>query len=113
MTEKEFKAAVKRYNGIVYDICRDEVAVHSDNKETCNWTLRDMVSEMQYILDIYNDHDCVYYEDAHAPLYEQGSDRPWYRQWISDKGKMERFIKRYEKAALELECYENHCSKYD
>lgn len=102
---------IKWYNDIMYSVCRDEVCIGESHTATKDWTLRDMVSEMQYVLNQYEDPDCIYYQDAHNET--QPSHKPWYKEWIADKSKMKRFINANKDEALKMECVESHCSKYD
>ena len=104
--------AIKQYNKIMYDICRDHNTVGTSASEnTDGWSLRDMVSEMQYTLDQYNDPQCIYYIDAHDEC--QPSHKPWLKEWQNIKARMKRFIEKYKEEALEMECVVNHCSIYD
>lgn len=106
------KAALKKYNDIMWDLCREHLTIGTRLSEnTENWNLRDMVSEMQYTLDMYNSEDSIYWQDAHDD--SQPSHRPWYWQWYNEKKRMERFISRYKDEALTMECTEGHCSRYD
>ena len=106
--------ATKKYNDIMWDLCREHLTIGTRLSEgTDNWTLRDMVSEMQYTLDIYDDPGCIYWEDAHDVSQPGGPGGEWYRQWYNEKARMRRFIERYKDEALQFECFENHCSKYD
>lgn len=73
------------------------------------WNLRDMVSEVQYTLDIYNDPDCIYWESAH----DEDADEEVIRQYREDISKMRRFIRTYKDEALTMQCFEGHCSRYD
>lgn len=104
-------AAIKQYNNIMYDICRDHLAIGELHNETLGWNLRDMVSEMQYTLDRYEDPDCIYWQDAHDEM--QPSHKPWLKEWQNQKARMKRFIAKYKDEALKMICTENHCSKYD
>lgn len=58
-------SAVKHYNNIMYDLARDNLVIGEGHNETAGWNLRDMLSEMQYTLDQYEDPDCIYWQDAH------------------------------------------------
>ncbi len=108
MAKKDPKAW---YNDIMYCICRDELVIGETHTATKNWNLRDMVSEMQYVLDQYEDPDCIYYQDAHDDM--QPAHKPWYKEWVQEKARMKRFINSNKAAALKIECTEGHCSKYD
>ena len=72
-----------------------------------NWNLRDMVSEVQYILDFYHEPESVFYESAHS---DDPEERRRYRE---DVAKMRKFIRTYEAEALTMKCTDGHCSKYD
>ena len=105
-------SAVKQYNDLMMDICREYHTIGTKYSEgTENWNLRDMVSEVQYTLDIWNDPDCTYYQDAHDNSQPESKD--WYKQWMNDKARMKRFINKYAKEAMTMECTVDHCSDYD
>lgn len=107
--------ATRRYNSIMFDLCREYATIDTTFSEEAEkkkqWTIRDMVSEMQYTLDIYQEHDSVYYEDAHDDCQPVG--RPWYKQWRNECARMQRFIDRFEEEALKTKCFERHCSEFD
>lgn len=105
-------SAVKQYNNLMNDLCREHLTIgtrFSENTE--NWNLRDMVSEVQYTLDLYDEPDTIYWDDAHDET--QPADKPWYKQWLREKARMRRFISKYKAEALKMECTHSHCSKYD
>lgn len=105
-------SALKQYNNLMNDICREHLTIGTSFSEgTQNWNLRDMVSEVQYTLDLYNDPDTIYWDDAHDD--SQPPNRPWYTQWYNEKERMKRFINKWKDEALKMECTESHCSKYD
>ena len=104
--------ALKQYNNIMNDICHEHLTIGTRLSEgTENWNLRDMVSEMQYQLEIWDDPDCIYWQDAHDE--SQPSDRSWYKNWCSEKARMKRFIERWKDEAMKMECTEGHCSNFD
>lgn len=104
--------AVKQYNNIMNDICREHLTIGTRLSEgTENWNLRDMVSEMQYTLNIYEDPDCVYYQDAHYGL--ENHEPEWYEEYINTKARMKRFINKWKDEAMTMECTEGHCSDFD
>lgn len=114
--DKLFEQAKKRYNDLMYSICREYNTIGTSDTEDAEnrnkWNLRDLVSEVQYTLDIYKDENCMYWEEAHDDC--QPSDKPWLKRWKSEIGRMQRFINMFKAAAMEIdEPYENHCSKYD
>ena len=113
------KQAIKTYNNIMFGICREYNTIGTsfteDAEKRNRWTLRDLVSEMQYTLDIYLDPDCIYWEEAHddcQPIGMKG-ERVWLKEWQKEVAKMRRFINKYKAQALETVCIEDHCSKYD
>ncbi len=106
---------IKRYNDLMNRLCLEHLTIGTslteDPKEKEKWNLRDLVSEVQYHLDVYNDPNCVYYEEAHN-TYDR-DHKNIYNQWRNDIGRMKRFVERYEKEAMAMECYQGHCSRYD
>lgn len=104
--------AIKQFNEIMYSICHEHSTIgthYSENTE--KWNLRDMVSEVQYVLDIWNDEGSIAWQDAHDDT--QPAHKPWYKEWLNEKAQMKRFINKYKDEALTMECSEGHCSKYD
>lgn len=103
---------VTAYNNIMWDICHEHLTIGTMFSEgTAGWNLRDMVSEMQYTLDKWNDPDCIYWQDAHDDT--QPSHKPWLKNWNNERARMKRFIEKYKNEALKMECTEGHCSIYD
>lgn len=114
MTITTFEKAVKQYNDLMFDICREYNTIgtsYTEGNERQHWTLRDLVSEVQYTLDIYLDEDCLYWREAHDPT--QHSSKPWYKEWINITRRMRRFVARYKDEAMLTKCFSGHCSKYD
>ena len=110
------KEVIKRYNSIMFSISREHLTIGTGFSEgTENWNLRDLVSEMQYTLDIYEDQGCVYWEEAHDPYQPKRSNGvgQFYYEWVLTKNKMKRFIKAYEPFIEGMECSEGHSSIYD
>ena len=104
--------AVKQYNDLMMDICHEHVTIGTRFSEgTENWNLRDMVSEVAYVLDLWNDSGSIAWLDAHDD--SQPADRPWYKDWLNEKARMKRFIDKYKDEAMEMECTEGHSSVYD
>lgn len=106
---------VKRYNKLMFHLCLEYLTIGTDFTENPkvknNWNLRDLVSEVQYQLDMYNDTNSTIYQDAHETWYEHHEEL--YKQWRRDIGRMQRFIDRYKDEALTMTCTESHCSKFD
>lgn len=103
---------ITAYNNIMFDLCYEHLTIGTNLSEgTANWNLRDMVSEMQYTLDKWNDPDCIYWQDAHDDT--QPAHKPWLKNWNNERARMKRFINKYKDEALKMECTEGHCSIYD
>ena len=73
------------------------------SEDTENWNLRDMVSEMKYFLDLYNE-DGTCYSDMKEDCYDE---------WRHDVKLMQGFISKYKDEALKIKGYTRHCSCYD
>ena len=70
---------------------------------TENWNLRDMVAEADYYLS-------TYYENGHGNNDLKYEDR---KRWISETGKLKRFIAHWEPYIKDMKGETRHCSKYD
>ena len=109
------KSAIKRYNDIMLSIAREHNCIGNAYAErTEKWNLRDMVSEMQYTLDLWNDDTSLAWEDAHDPDQPIRNGRPaWLYNWQKEKARMKRFIEAYAPFCGDMECHTGHCSIYD
>ena len=111
----QIKAAIKCYNNIMFDIGREEGTIGTNySQNTSNWNLRDMISEMQYLLDLWNDPDCMAYQDAHdesQPI--RNGRKEWLYNWQKEKARMKRFIDTYKPFIGDTICSISHCSIYD
>ena len=109
------KAIIKRYNNLMYSLCYEHHTIgtsDTEDPERINqWNLRDMVSEVQFWLDTMTSDDSIHREEAYDTSHPDHKEL--YKQYRSDLAKMQRFIARYEKEAMTMECFEGHCSKYD
>ena len=111
------QSVISRYNDLIeetYGIEERFVTNERNNK----WNIRDMISELQYILDCYNDPSCLKYVEAHEKIWNPKTNRieknkEAYTTWSSGKRKLEGFIKKHENEAMNWDCYTNHGSKYD
>lgn len=116
---KEFKQAVKTYNAIMFSVCLEHATIGTNFSEnTDGWNLRDLVSEMQYQLDMWTDPDCMSWQDAHDPIQPVDvingrSRKRWLYEWSKSKARMERFINKYKPLIKGLTCTVGHCSIYD
>ena len=115
MKKVNMETAIKRYNGIMETLGREHVTIGTRLSEgTENWNLRDMVSEMQYQLDFWNEPGTVPYDDAHDDSQPLCNGRKlWYANWVKEKKQMERFIDNYSRFIDDMECTTGHCSCYD
>lgn len=108
---KDFEKIVKRYNDIMNSLCREYATIGTrlteDAENKSQWTLRDLVSEIQYTLDVYRDPQSTPYDSAHFMGGQELKD------WRSSCARMQRFINTFADEAMKYQCYENHCSKFD
>ena len=104
MKKLNMQSAVKRYNGIMMDICAEHCTIGTQfSEDTENWNLRDMVAECDYWLSCY-------YEKGNVRFDMIQDDR---KLWLSETGKLKRFIEAYEPFIRNMVCTEGHCSQYD
>jgi len=104
MTTLNIDRVIKRYNNIMMNLAHEHSTIGTNfSEDTDGWNLRDMVAECDYVLS-------TYYEEGHCngELKEEN-----YKQWKSETGKLQRFIKTYESAIKDLKCVSGHCSKYE
>ena len=108
MRKLNMETAIKRYNilmGITGHEHNQIGTCYSDGTE--NWTLRDMVAEIDY-------HLSTYYENGHVNCDLRYSfDADERKMWRSETEKLKRFIKTYEPFISEMKCFQGHCSNYD
>ena len=104
-TERQLASALRKYNEIMYYLCLEYLTIGTNYSEnTANWNLRDMVAECDFQLS-------TYYENGHANYDMRTENR---KQWISETGKLKRFIAHWEPYITEMVCAEGHCSRnYD
>lgn len=97
--------AIQRYNNIMMAVCYEHSTIGTDFSEnTENWNIRDMVSECAYVLS-------TYYEEGHAnEELRHTEDR---KIWLSETGKLKRFIEAYKPFIGGVICTQGHCSEYD
>ena len=107
MKKLNMESALKRYNDIMYDVVYEHSTIgtrFSENTE--NWNLRDMVAEADYLLSCY-------YEEGHARCDDRHLSEDDYKIWVSETGKLKRFIKAYEPFVEDMICEAGHCSRFD
>lgn len=104
---ENMKTAIRRYNRIMESIGYEYVTIGTKmSEDTEGWNLRDMVAEADYLLS-------TYHEDGHAneDMRRDGSEGR--KCWLSETGKLERFIKAYKPFINGIKCKVGHCSQYD
>lgn len=95
------KRVIATYNKIMMDIGKEYNTFGTKYSESTEcWNLRDLVAECDYTL---------YYEDG--TIYSEIRDVD-YKLWKSETDRLKRFINKYSKYTINLECNENHCSIY-
>ena len=104
--------AITQYNNLMWVLMREHNTIGTKFSEnTENWNLRDMVSEVQYTLDIYEDPTCIYWQEAHDPY--QPAHKPWLKEWNQSRQRMKRFIAKYKDEAMTMNCTVDHSSIFD
>lgn len=85
---------VKRYNDIVMSIGHEYSSIGTRFSEnTDHWNIRDMVSEVQYLLELYYDIGTV-------------DDLPFIDE-------CHKFVKTYKRYVIGIYPFTQHCSFYD
>lgn len=107
MKNYNFEKAVKRYNDIMYDICREHLTIGTRfSEDTDGWNIRDLVAECDYQLSCY-------YEGGHSNADMRYGDADERKAWRRETGRLERFIKAYYPYIEDITVVCNHCSQYD
>ena len=98
------KAALRKYNEIMFYLCREYLTIGTNySEDTDFWNLRDLVAECDYQLS-------TYYEHGHCNYDLRREDR---KAWISETGRLKRFIAHWEPYIGDMVCAQGHCSKFD
>ncbi len=107
MKHLNMEKAIKRYNDIMMDCGWEHGTIGTSLSEnTENWNLRDMVAEADYLLSCY-------YESGHCRFEDKFLGEDNRRIWLSETGKLSRFINTYKKFINNIAATEGHCSQYD
>lgn len=107
MKKLDMEKTIKRYNSLMEDIgCEHKTINGRFSEETDGWNIRDMVAEADYWLSCY-------YESGNIRCDDRFDSKEEYKIWLSETGKLKRFIKAYEPFIEGIECVHGHCSKYD
>lgn len=107
MKKLDIKKATKRYNDIMTCICCEHNTIGTNySEDTESWNLRDMVAEADYMLSCY-------YEEGNVRCDDRHESKESYKEWLSETGKLKRFIKAYEPFIEDMICAVGHCSDYD
>lgn len=103
-----FEKAVADYNDMMEALGLEHVTIGTCFSEsTEGWNIRDMVSEAQYWLDIYNDPSTATGSMKNSrDIFERTT-------WATDTLYLRVFIDRYEPDIADVVCVSGHCSKYD
>lgn len=96
--------ATKRYNDLMSLGGREHKQIGESGTE--NWNLRDMISEVQSLLDTYS-------EDGHVNGSLRYGTKEEKKMWRSETDKLQRFIDSYKEFVGELQTAQNHLSKWD
>lgn len=90
------------------EICCEHLTIGEDLSEnTENWNIRDMVAECDYQLGVYMD-------DSTSPgQMRYSNDMDERKMWLSETGKLKRFIDAYKPFISGIKCKEKHCSDFD
>lgn len=99
---------ITTYNNIMTAVAREYNTIGTQYSEgTEGWNVRDMVAEVQHVLDVFLDPDSGEYEDAHDTPVIAGY-RPWYEQYKNLVRRMRRFIEAHKDEAMTMECATEH-----
>jgi len=98
----DIRNAIKTYNQLVIDLGYD-CDIISNNPDTENWNLRDMVAEIEYIRS-------TYYDKTHVNSKLRVEDR---RLFDNRTSRLRYFIRTYKPYIKDMEAYTIHNCKYD
>lgn len=99
--EHHYKFIINRYNNMMMDLGRAE-SVIDETKDTINWTLRDMLAEVEYVRSTYYDKD---HPNSKLRLQDL-------KEFNRRTSRLRHFIRTYKDQVNGLELYTNHNSKY-
>lgn len=104
LTEGKYNQALRKYNEIMECLCLEHNTIGCElSEDTDDWNLRDMVAECDYQLS-------TYYENGHANYDMRYEDR---KTWLSETGKLKRFINHWAPYCYGIKCASGHCSRFD
>ena len=90
MKKLDMNKAINRYNNILMDCAWEHKTIGTRfSEDTENWTLADMVAECEYLLSCY-------YESGHTRYEDRLDSKEDYATWLSETGKLKRFINAYK-----------------
>lgn len=104
MDKLNLEKAIKRYNNLMFLLHHEEYTIGTEYSEhTDGFTIRDMVDKCESVLS-------EYYEAGHMnhDLKEEN-----YKAWVSETGKLKRFIDAHKPFIEGVKCVSGHCSRYD
>lgn len=99
ISERRMKTAVKKYNDLMFDLALEFNTIGTSySEDTDAWTLKDMVKECQYQLDMYFEYDTIQYLELHCEDYaDEEENRAIRKQARENIRKLRRFIDTYKK----------------
>lgn len=108
MKNLNMEKAIERYNDLMFSLCYEHNTIGTSYSEsTDGWNLRDMVAETDYVLSCY-------FESGHINADMRYSDDEEERKaWLSETGRLKRFIEAYKPFIDDFRCVIGHCSQYD
>lgn len=115
-----FEEAKKQYNKTMNDLGLEFLTIGTNfSEDTANWTVRDMVSEAQYQLDVcYEDDNAnadgrtvAGFMDIYGSSREDAEEA--HAEWLKKTRALRAFIRKYKAEALKGKCAAGHCSKFD
>lgn len=107
MKTLNMEKAITRYNRIMMNLCWEHKTINTNySEDTEGWNIRDLVAEADFLLSCY-------YEEGNVRCDDRLDSKEAYDLWISETGKLKRFINAYLPFINGIKCVRGHCSKYD
>lgn len=104
LTPGKYNQALRKYNEIMEYLCLEHNTIGTKlSEDTDDWNLRDMVAECDYQLS-------TYYERGHVNCDMKYEDN---KTWLSETGKLKRFINHWAPYCYGIKCASGHCSRFD
>lgn len=100
--DRDYKFTIQTFNGLMVRFGRED-SIIAEDKDTKNWTLRDMVSEIENIRS-------TYYDPNHVNNRLKKSDPITFN---NDTNCLRGFLRKYRDQIDGITAYTTHNSKYD